>query len=266
LWRGVENDTLVDMSAGGPNIPVGPGAINPYSPPATSIEAAGAPTTVGYRSAVGLATAIAVMMIIDVIVELCTGVNSFVTISVMKRVIAGEAVPQEELAAIDMRTGALALLGVPFSLAAGILFCFFMPRANRNASAFGSLMTVSPGWTVGWWFIPIANMWMPYQAMKEIWQGSDPDPTVPMASVPAPAVMKWWWGVYLVHSFSGWAPVFAGAKGSKQAQDLVNAATIEIVTSAVSIVAALLAAATVRAVARRQEERRKRAATAGAAP
>ena len=102
--------------------------------------------------------------------------------------------------------------------------------------------------------------------MKEIWQGSDPDPTVPMAGVRAPAVMKWWWGLYLVHSFFGFAPMFAGAKESKQAQDLVNSATITIVTSAVSIVAALLAAATVRAVARRQEERRKRAATAGAAP
>jgi len=218
----------------------------------------------------GLATAIAVMMLIDVIVEVCTGVNSFVTISVMKRVIAGEVVPQEELTAIDMRTGALALLGVPFMLAAGLLFCFFMPRANRNASAFGSLMTISPGWTVGWWFVPIANLWMPYHAMKEMWQGSDPDPTVPMVSVPAPAVMKWWWGMYLVHSFSGWAPMLAGGKENRQAQDLVNAATIEIVTSVISIAAALLAAATVRGLARRQEERRKRApgpqvATAGAA-
>src|SRR5690349_2245412 len=153
------------MSAGGPNVPIGPGAINPYSPPATSIEAAGAPVAVGYKSAVGLATAIAVMMVIDVIVEACTGVNSFVTISVMKRVIAGEAVPHEELVAIDMRTGALTLLAAPFMLAAGVLFCFFMPRANRNARAFGSLLTISPGWTVGWWFIPVACWWMPYQAM-----------------------------------------------------------------------------------------------------
>lgn len=253
------------MSAGGPNVPVGPGAINPYSPPAASIEAAGLPTVVGYRSAVGLAKAITIIMGLDVIAEVCGDVNAFVTISVMQRTIAEGTSPQAELLGIGLRSGAIGLFSGLLLITAGVLFCFFMPRANRNATSFGSLMTISPGWTVGWWFVPIANLWMPYQAMKEIWQGSHPDPAVPLASVPAPGLMKWWWGLYLVHSFSAWAVVFAGTK-TNQAQDLITSSTIHIVTSAFTIAAALLAVATVRAVARRQEERQKRAATAGAAP
>ena len=28
-------------------------------------------------------------------------------------------------------------------------------------------MTISAGWAIGWFFVPFANLVMPYQAMKE---------------------------------------------------------------------------------------------------
>ena len=30
----------------------------------------------------------------------------------------------------------------------------------------------TPGWSVGWFFVPIMNPWKPFQAMREIWQAS----------------------------------------------------------------------------------------------
>ena len=242
------------MSAGGPNVPAGPGAINPYSPPAASIEPAGVQAAAGYKSASPLAKAILVIMGLDVVVELCNDLNSFVTIGVMKRVIAGEVVEQAELSAIDLRAGAIGVLVLVLLLVAGVLFCLFMPRANRTARAFGSMMSMSPRWAAGCFFVPIANMWLPYQAMKEIWQGSDPDPNERPPLVPVPGLIKWWWGMYLLHGIGGWT-VYIASKDAKQAQDLINSSTVDIATSALSIIAALLAAATVRAVARRQDER-----------
>lgn len=254
------------MSAGGPNVPVGPGAINPYSPPATPLGGAGAEVSAGYKSAMPLAKAITVVLAFDVVVELCNDINSFVTIGVMKRVIAGEVVDQAELAAIDVRTGAIGLLLIVTLLVAAVFFCLFMPRANRNASGFGSLMGISPGWAAGWFFIPFANLWMPYQAMREIWQGSDPDPNARPALVQVPGLLKWWWGMYLLHNIGGWM-VYAASKDVKEAEELIRSSAIDIGTSLLSIIAALLAIATVRAVARRQDERSKRQpARAGAAP
>ena len=58
-------------------------------------------------------------------------------------------------------------------------------------------MSISAGWAAGYFFIPIMNLWKPYQAMKEIWQGSDPDPTVHAFSVRVPALLPWWWGLFL---------------------------------------------------------------------
>ena len=46
-------------------------------------------------------------------------------------------------------------------------------RANYNARQLGAAdMRFTPGWAVGWHFIPIAWFWKPYQAMTEIWRAS----------------------------------------------------------------------------------------------
>ena len=102
------------------------------------------------------------------------------------------------------RTGALTLLSLLTLFVAGVAFCLFMPRANRNARAFGSLMSNTPGWAAGWFFVPVAGLWKPYYAMKEIWQGSNPDPTVhAIGAGSGPAGPLWWW-MFLICSFSGW--------------------------------------------------------------
>ena len=115
---------------------------------------------------------------LDALLELGDGASALVTIGVMRRVAAGEAVDS----ACSPRSTSAAEAARPCSgllvLAAIVLFCLFMPRANRNARAFGAPMSNSPGWAAGWFFVPVAFWWKPYYAMKEIWQGSDPDPTV----------------------------------------------------------------------------------------
>lgn len=54
-----------------------------------------------------------------------------------------------------------------------ICFCMLIYRCARNARALGFTgFSHSPGWTVGWFFIPFAHLWMPYKAISEIWRSS----------------------------------------------------------------------------------------------
>lgn len=54
-----------------------------------------------------------------------------------------------------------------------ILFVKWIYRASFNARALGAQnMKFTPGWSVGYYFIPFLNLWRPYQAMKEIWKAS----------------------------------------------------------------------------------------------
>ncbi|MDA7888799.1 DUF4328 domain-containing protein, partial [Akkermansiaceae bacterium] len=51
----------------------------------------------------------------------------------------------------------------------GIVFLAWVRRANINSRGFGAAnMNFSPGWSIGFYFIPILNLFKPFQAMKEI--------------------------------------------------------------------------------------------------
>jgi hypothetical protein len=61
----------------------------------------------------------------------------------------------------------------PVALVALVLFLMWLARANRNLGALsGEQMAFTPGWAVGWFFVPFANFVMPYRVVKEIWQVS----------------------------------------------------------------------------------------------
>lgn len=52
-----------------------------------------------------------------------------------------------------------------------VIIAFWIHRmaANTRFMVGAGKMEYTPGWAVGWFFIPFANLWKPYQAMKEVW-------------------------------------------------------------------------------------------------
>lgn len=96
---------------------------------------------------------------------------------------------------------AVAILGVlamiVTSLIIAILVLNWIHLANRNARQLGAGdMRFTPGWAVGWYFVPIAWFWKPYQAMKEIWQASA-SPFGWRGQQVSP-LLHWWWFLWLV--------------------------------------------------------------------
>jgi hypothetical protein len=105
-----------------------------------------------------------------------------------------------EAEASDLRQRIVALVQTVVKVASGVAILMWIFRANKNARALGADLEISAGWSVGWYFIPIANLWKPYQAMKQIWQASV-NPRYWGAQDRSP-LLPWWWFFWLV---SGWA-------------------------------------------------------------
>lgn len=59
------------------------------------------------------------------------------------------------------------------SLPLSILFAVWLYRMNANLRQLSSKpMEFTPGWMIGWYFIPFANLFKPFQGMRELWQVS----------------------------------------------------------------------------------------------
>ncbi len=88
-----------------------------------------------------------------------------------------------------------------------IFFLIWLYRAFSNLPALESRnLEFSPGWAVGWWFIPFANLVKPYRVMGELWNASDSDfdPELFLSSqVGTPSIIGWWWGLFIVGNIVG---------------------------------------------------------------
>ncbi len=92
------------------------------------------------------------------------------------------------------------------------IFCWWLYQAASATRTLGAEGTeFTPGWTVGWFFVPIANVFMPYRAVKELYQASAPadDPERWKASR-VPLVLTLWWSCWIGSLVLSRLFVFAG--------------------------------------------------------
>ncbi|MEM7475196.1 MAG: DUF4328 domain-containing protein [Planctomycetota bacterium] len=106
------------------------------------------------------------------------------------------AVSEEEMGLLLLIMG-VAAIQVLSTLVLGILVCIFMYRANANARSFGAIgMEHSPGWCAGAWFVPILNLFRPFQCMSEIYRASKAPAT--FKQIDAPQKIGMWWACWII--------------------------------------------------------------------
>ncbi len=73
----------------------------------------------------------------------------------------------------------------------------------------------TPFTSVAWFFMPIANLWMGYRVLAEIWRASDPEARDPAAWVETKAPLKLlaWWLITLCGVLGDDGPTAAGFVG-----------------------------------------------------
>lgn len=172
------------------------------------------------------------------------------------------AAAEVTLAEAELSDGISAVLGLvdlAILIGTGITFLMWFHRVRANLPALGITdARWSPGWAVGWWFVPIMSLFRPYQVAAEIWRASDPAATPEdWRSRSVDPLLGWWWGVFIASvvtgqiSFRMWMRVDENtAAGFMQ-----NLALVDAVTASINVAGAILAVRIIREIERRQVER-----------
>lgn len=157
-----------------------------------------------YQSLKDLSRAVVVVLWLDIVFQLIYAVSSLAVLAYLGdlqsgRIVVTEATP--EFAPAEIIQGLVAIVSTLLSLTLVVIIGRWIYRAAWNLRHIGAKrLEYSPGWAVGWYFIPFANLVMPLRAMREIWLASHEPTRWRDASV---GTLSIWWALWLATSIGG---------------------------------------------------------------
>jgi hypothetical protein len=107
-----------------------------------------------------------------------------------------ETLPGLETA--DLISGLSGLVLLATMLVSGFLTLKWIYRVTMNSHTLASGLRVSPPGSIGWYFVPFANLYKPFQAMNDAWCVSLSPQS--WRSQDTPSVLRWWWGLWVATS------------------------------------------------------------------
>lgn len=180
--------------------------------------------------------------------SLVYGVSNVLTLMTIEALKAG-ATPMLSADTVDGISSIVALCMLVVNLTTMVLCALWVYRSNKNAHTLSYGMSVSPGWAIGWFAVPIASLWRPFTGIRETWQVSA-DPGDP-EGVPVPGMMRLWWGAWLISLFLGNISLRLAIKGG--AEQLQASVWIDLISLPFDLTAALTFAFIIKRISEMQD-------------
>jgi hypothetical protein len=168
-------------------------SINPYDSPVSSRQRAGRrrgrpAEYVSARFRTWLASGFLGITAFLALVKLASDIGALASLGSSTQ----EPIPDS----IVLRTAVLNLASFLVFFPTSAFFLAWFYRAYRNLAALDAKrLQYSPASAVWWWFVPFANLWMPYDAASEIWSFSRP-----LGTRNRSALVGWWWAAWIAHN------------------------------------------------------------------
>ena len=159
----------------------------------------------------------------------------------------------------DSRQALVGLLALAIFLVAIVTFLMWQYRVRKNADYIGTTgLRFSPGWVIGWWFIPIMGLFRPYQVMKEMWQSNYHNVYEYNESrnLEVSGLLGWWWGLLIVSGFISSVSLRIYIR-SDDINTLIIGDWLDIGSSVIWIVSAVLAIVLIREISDFQESKHR---------
>lgn len=238
---------LFSGCAGFGGIMDGPQEATPSGTSPTSTSPAGAERS---RTVTGVATAAAILILLVLVGEALGSVSDWRTYLVVHDYKAGVA----EIVDLEAADDFAKLVSIPTAvvwITAGVVFLVWFWRARLNAELLDGAATQrrSRGWVVGGWFTPVANLWVPYQVMSDIWRASAARRPVPTGLVTA------WWAPLVVSTIISRAVTRFYLSEEITEEGLLSAAKLSTLSTVLDAVAGVLVVVIIRRISGWQTQR-----------
>jgi hypothetical protein len=122
-------------------------------------------------------------------------VSAFSQWNLLNKAMKGTPIPTAVALANDSRHFTLVAALLVLVLVTGLLYFNWLYNSVRNVREVrGKAMRATPGWAIGYWFIPIVNFYRPYQTVRDLWERSSEG--IEVKEIPPPIGL--WWLTYFM--------------------------------------------------------------------
>ena len=213
-----------------------------------------------FRSGSGRAKVVVWLFIAVIVMKILSIGSDIAEIEILQRIGSGGDWTMAEAEANDLRTTVIKTLDGLALLAGMIAFLVWIHRVRANLPALGiEDARWSPGWAVGWWFVPFMDLFRPFQVVKEIWKASGPEARPDSwRDASTPALLGWWWTLFLLGQFANIIASIAFSmtmRGPETIDGYVASSMAYIVSEVLWVIGTIPAIMVVKGIDRRQTER-----------
>jgi hypothetical protein len=134
-------------------------------------------------------------------IEIIFLISSLFQYILLKDIALGNLISQEDANSNDLREQIIAIIHIIIFIISGIVFIRWFRRAYYNLHLIVKDLNHTGGWAAGYWFLPIANLYRPFQIMKELY-----GETINYlrknnieSNFPSKKPLIWWWSFWIIN-------------------------------------------------------------------
>jgi len=169
-------------------------------------------------------------------------ISSYFQYDLLQTAANGGEISTEAVTSNDNREQAIGIIQIIVFVLSAITFIQWFRRAYFNLHLRVNHLSHTEGWAAGCWFMPIVNLFRPYQIMKELFQAThfflkrNNVHTTDHLSI---ASLSLWWTLWIIDRFFGQF-VFKYTMKAETIEELTTSTIAQLISNGIGIVLAII--------------------------
>jgi len=177
--------------------------------------------------------------------------SSYLQYNLLQDIDNGVTVSSEDATFNDLREGLIGIISLIVLVVSAITFIQWFRRAYYNLHLKVGHLAFTEGWAAGAWFVPVLNLFRPYQIMRELYvetkESLKENNITPSADLNM-AVVGLWWTLWVVSAIAGQVSLRISLN-AESVDQLINSTIADIVGNIIQIPLAIIAVKVVKSYA-----------------
>jgi hypothetical protein len=174
--------------------------------------------------------------------EIISLISGCLQYNLLQTITNGGEISEEVVVANDSREQIIAALCLVAYLVSAVTFILWFRRAYYNLHQKADNLSFTEGWAAGSWFVPIVNLYRPYQIMRELYLKTKEllaREALVSGEKLSTDILGWWWALWIINGVVGQF-IFRYSMKAETLDELIVSTVASIIGNIAGIILALV--------------------------